>query len=95
MEESGNNIMETELQVWKVYIELFTDQCGYIGKEYTNNETGPERSSEQIEHTIKDMRTVKATDELPTEIIKLIKDNYLIKIVEHFNRIYKSGIVKK
>lgn len=83
LEERGNiiNKVEEQLRFWKSYI--FSDTGADITK--------------KVSHTINGKKTGKATGlyELPTEIIKLIKDHNLKMIVGLFSIIYKSYKIRK
>uniref|UniRef100_A0A8D8SXR8 Craniofacial development protein 2 n=1 Tax=Cacopsylla melanoneura TaxID=428564 RepID=A0A8D8SXR8_9HEMI len=85
-----NEIKET----WKNYVEeLFADQRNE--HEIPNTMTGPDILVQEVEAAIRSMKDGKAPgpDEVQTEILKLLEENFIIELTNIYNNIYNSGII--
>lgn len=96
-DDNGNIIFDVKekLTRWKQYVEeLFNDERP-INHGVIDASTGPPIMKREIERAIENAKTRKATgpDEIPTEILKLLRENGLQLLVSLFNSIYDRGVI--
>lgn len=98
VDENNLIVSDTEgkLKMWKTYIqELFEDnrQTNEIGSFYEDN--GFDITIEEIENALKNMKRGKSPgpDELPIEVLQLLKEDHITILRDMFNNIYRTGII--
>lgn len=101
LDKNGKIIPDTKgrLERWKEYIqELFDDERQEdLINEDTDEESGPDITKEEVLYAIKLSKNNKAPgpDQIPIEILKLIKEEQIAILVDLYNSVYNTGIIPK
>uniref|UniRef100_A0A8D8SJ40 Craniofacial development protein 2 n=2 Tax=Cacopsylla melanoneura TaxID=428564 RepID=A0A8D8SJ40_9HEMI len=94
VDENGKIVVETkeQIEMWERYIERLFDDERERDDDMTTA-TGPEILIDEVEYAIRNIKEGKAVgpDELPGDILKLIKKEHLGKITHLFNLVYQTG----
>lgn len=92
-DDNGDIILDTEIQHVTYVEKLFKDERSRLPstEEITS---GPERTEDEVEHALKNMKT-RDSNEIFINIIKILLENHLHMLSEIFNIIYKSAKITK